>query len=144
MSRILAIDFGEKRIGLAVSDELGITAQRLSTFRAEKDGEFISHLKQIIDQKDIEQIVIGFPKMMDGTVGEKAKQVQKLAEDIKGRLGVPVTLWDERLSSIQSQKILRQMGQKYTRQKEKIDQLSAVLILQSYLDYKRRKDEQEK
>lgn len=141
MSRILSIDFGEKRIGLAVSDELGITAQRLSTFHVEKDREFFSYLKEIINQKNVEQIVIGFPKMMDGTVGEKAKQVQKLAEDIKGRFGIPVILWDERLSSIQSQNILREMGEKYTRKKEKVDELSALLILQAYLDYKRNRDE---
>jgi putative Holliday junction resolvase len=137
MGRILAIDFGDKRIGLAISDELGLTAQGLSTFQAIKNKSFILYLKGIIDEKKIEEIVIGLPKMMDGTLGEKAKQVQKLAEDIKGKFGISVALWDERLSSVQSEKILREMGEKYTREKQKIDQLSAILILQNYLDYKR-------
>lgn len=141
MGRILAIDFGERRIGLAISDELGLTAGGLSTFQKEGDKDFILHLKGMVDENEIEQIVVGFPKRMDGTLGEGAEQVKKFAEDIKEKLGIPITLWDERLSSVQSERILREMGEKYTRKKEKVDQLSAVLILQSYLDYKKNKDE---
>ena len=139
MSRILAIDFGERRIGLAISDELGLIAQGLSTFQKKKDEDFIVYLNKIINENKIEKIIIGFPKMMNGTLGEKAEQVKGFAEDIKERFKIPTTLWDERLSSVQSEKILREMGKKYSRQKEKIDQLSAVLILQSYLDYQRNK-----
>ena len=141
MSRILAIDFGERRIGLAISDELGLIARGLSTFQKEEDKDFILHLKGMVDENEIEQIVVGLPKMMDGTLGEGAEQVKKFAEDIKEKLGIPITLWDERLSSVQSERILREMGEKYTRKKEKVDQLSAVLILQSYLDYRKNKDE---
>jgi len=144
MSRILGIDFGESRTGLAISDESELIARGLSTFQAKKDKEFIPYLKKIIGQNEVREIVIGFPKMMDGSLGEKAKEVQKFAEKIKGVLEIPIVLWDERLSSVQSEKILREMGEKYTRQKQKVDQLSAVLILQNYLDYKRNRYGKEK
>lgn len=141
MNRILGIDFGETRIGLAISDELGLLAQGLPTFQRDINGNLISYLKEIIDKNEIERIVIGFPKMMDGTLGEKAEQVKKFADTLKENFKIPIDLWDERLSSIQSQRILREMGKKYTRDKGSVDKMSAVLILQNYLDYRKNKNE---
>lgn len=122
-------------MGLAISDELGLTAQGLPTFQAGEDEDFFTSLSNIVKEKKVEQIVVGFPKMMDGTLGEKAQKVSKFAENIETKLGIPTVLWDERLSSVQSQRILRQMGKKPSREKWKVDQISAVLILQSFLDY---------
>ena len=141
MSRILGIDFGEARIGLAISDELGLLAQGLPTFQRNINGNLLSYLKEIIDKNEIGRIVIGFPKMMDGTLGEKAEQVKKFANTLKENFKIPIDLWDERLSSIQSQRILREMGKKYTRDKGSVDRMSAVLILQNYLDYRKNKNE---
>jgi len=136
MGRVLSIDFGEARIGLAISDELGLFAQGLPTFLRDTDESLILHLESIVDENKIQEIVIGYPKMMDGTLGEKAERVKKFADTLKENLKIPIALWDERLSSVQSQRILRETGKKYTRDKGSVDRMSAVLILQNYLDYR--------
>lgn len=133
MARILAIDFGERRIGLAVSDPLGITAQGLPTIDAKKSKDLFSHIQEIIKDKKVTKIVVGMPRNMDGSIGSKGEQVQKFIQKLARKTGVEVTSWDERLTSVQSQKSMREMGIKQ-KQKEAVDRISATLILQSYLD----------
>lgn len=133
MARILAIDFGERRIGLAVSDPLGITAQGLPTIDAKKSKDLFSHIQEIIKDKKVTKIVVGMPKNMDGSIGSKGEQVQKFIQKLAQKTGAEVTSWDERLTSVQSQKSMREMGIKQ-KQKEAVDRISATLILQSYLD----------
>jgi putative Holliday junction resolvase len=141
MTRILAIDFGERRIGLAISDPLGITAQGLPTIDAKKSKDLFSHIQEIIKDKKVTKIVVGMPKNMDGSIGSKGEQVQKFIQKLARKTGVEVTSWDERLTSIQSQKSMREMGIKQ-KEKEAVDRISATLILQSYLDSVSKEDQE--
>jgi putative Holliday junction resolvase len=133
MARILAIDFGERRIGLAISDPLGITAQGLPTIDTKKIKNVFSHIQGIIEGKEVNKIVVGMPRNMDGSIGFKGEAVKRFIAELTRRIDVEVITWDERLTTVQSQKSMQQMGAKQ-REKEKVDQISAILILQSYLD----------
>jgi len=133
MSRILAIDFGERRIGLAISDPLGITAQGLPTIDTRKTKDVFSHIQKIIQDREVEKIVVGMPKNMDGSIGFKGEEVKKFIEKLTRKTGAVVKTWDERLTSVQSQRSMREMGIKQ-KKKGVVDRISAILILQSYLD----------
>lgn len=130
--RILGIDPGERRVGLAVSDELGLTAQGLDTFDKKSSGAFIDHVAELVRSLDIEEIVVGNPLRTSGEAGEPSRKAQALADELHQRLGIPVTLWDERFSS---QEALRVMKGSRAR-KGAVDKVAAVLILQSYLDFR--------
>jgi len=133
MVRILAIDFGERRIGLAISDPLGITAQGLPTMDTKKVEDIFSHIQEIIKDKKVTKVVVGMPKNMNGSIGFKGKEVGRFIDKLNQKTGVEVVAWDERLTSVQSQKSMREMGTKQ-KKKEMVDKISATLILQSYLD----------
>jgi putative Holliday junction resolvase len=133
MARIMGIDFGERRIGLAISDPLGITAQGLPTIDTRKIKNVFSHIQGIIEGKEVNKIVVGMPRNMDGSIGFKGEAVRKFIQELQRQIDVEVITWDERLTTVQSQKSMQQMGAKQ-REKEKVDQISAILILQSYLD----------
>jgi putative Holliday junction resolvase len=139
MSRIMAIDFGTRRIGLAVSDPLGITAQGLPTIDTREIKNVFSHIQNIAREKNVEKIVVGMPRNMDGSIGPKGKEVQEFIRKLKMKTGLEVETWDERLTSVQSQKSMRQMG---VSQKKKgtVDRIAATLILQSYLEGQSRKE----
>lgn len=142
MARILAIDFGERRIGLAISDPLGITAQGLPTIDTKKIKKVFSHIQGIIEEKEVKKIVVGMPRNMDGSIGFKGEAVKKFIAELTRIIDVEVITWDERLTTVQSQKIMQQMAIKQ-REKEKVDQISATLILQSYLDSLAQKDKKD-
>ena len=129
--RILAIDPGDRRIGLAVSDELGITAQGLETFDTASGGDFFEHIGRMIDDLGVVEIVVGDPLHLSGDVGESAAKSRSLAGELQRRFDIKVTLWDERLSSEEARRVLRGSRAK----KGAVDRLAAVLILQSYLDF---------
>lgn len=133
MSRILAIDFGERRIGLAVSDPLGITAQGLPTIDTRKSRDVFAEILSIIKIKQVDRIVVGMPMNMDGSMGAKGKEVSKFIRELTKRTGMNVETWDERLTTVQSLRSMREMGVK---QKKKgiADRISATLILESYLE----------
>ncbi|MFQ5865402.1 MAG: Holliday junction resolvase RuvX [bacterium] len=131
--RILAIDFGLKRIGLAVSDPLGITAQGLPTIVYEKVPEALSKLKDIIVDYNIIRLVVGFPLNMKGESSAAAKKTKKFIDRLKDEISLPTIFWDERLTTVQAERIMKEMGKSSSRNKTKLDQISAVLILQSYL-----------
>jgi putative Holliday junction resolvase len=133
MSRIMAIDFGERRIGLAVSDPLGITAQGLPTIDTRKTKDVFSHIRAIIEDKKVTKIVVGMPKNMNGSIGFKGEQVRKFIHKLTRATGLKVETWDERLTSVQSLRSMREMGTKQ-REKGTVDRISATLILQSYLE----------
>ncbi len=133
MSRILAIDFGERRIGLAVSDPLGITAQGLPTIDTRKVKDVISHIKKIIDEKEVVKVVVGMPRNMDGSIGFKGEEVKIFIRKITHKTKVEVISWDERLTSVESLRCMREMGTKQ-KEKETVDRISATLILQNYLE----------
>ncbi len=134
MSRILGIDWGEKRIGLAISDPSGLIASGLPTFEKSKSSDFLAYLKNFISTENISQIVLGFPKNMDGTVGFKGKEVLVFKENLEKEIDIPITLWDERLSTVSALKSLREGEVKWRKQKKMVDRVSAIFILQSYLD----------
>ncbi len=133
MSRILAIDFGERRIGLAVSDPLGITAQGLPTIDTRKSRDVFSEILSIIEDKQVTKIVVGMPVNMDGSMSVKGQEVNKFVRELTQRTGMDVETWDERLTTVQSLRSMREMGVKQ-KKKGTADRISATLILQSYLD----------
>lgn len=132
--RILALDHGTKRIGIAVSDELKMIAQSLEFVPAEPFLDFLDRLKEIIREKEIELILIGMPRNMDGSYGPAALKVQEFIAVLKEKLAVPIRTWDERLTSAQAQRFLIQGGVRRSERKEKVDKMAAAILLQSYLD----------
>ena len=135
--RILGIDFGEKRIGLAVSDLLGLTAQGLETIRYESREQFLNDLSKICDDQKVREIVIGLPVNMNGSMGPKAQEVLKLVPVLEEKLHLPVKTWDERLTSREAGRLMIEEGLSRKRQKETSDRLAATILLQNYLESKR-------
>jgi putative holliday junction resolvase len=134
--RILGIDMGDRRIGLALSDPLGYTAQGLKTIQINSPDEVCDKLIAVINEKKVERIVFGLPKNMNGSMGPQAKKVQEYASKIKMLTKLPVDFEDERLSTVGAEQVLLMADQSRKKRKKAIDMLSAVIILQSYLDRK--------
>jgi putative Holliday junction resolvase len=132
--RILALDHGTKRIGVAVSDELKIIAQPLEFIPAEPFADFLTRLKEIILEKSVELILVGMPRNMDGSYGPAALKVREFIAALREAVTVPVQTWDERLTSAQAQRFLIQGGVRREKRKEKVDKTAAAILLQSYLD----------
>ena len=138
--RTMGLDVGTRTIGVAISDELGIAAQGLKTLKRRSMEEDLRELATIIGQFEIEKIVVGLPKNMDGTLGKQAEFVLKWIEVLTDQFQVPVVTWDERLSTVGASKVLLEADLSRRKRKKVIDKLAAVLILQGYLDQNRRKD----
>lgn len=134
--KILGIDMGEKRIGLSLSDPLGITAQGLKTIQINDSKEVYNKLMEIIIEKKVDKLVFGLPKNMNGTLGPQAQKVQEVARKIETISQLPVDFEDERLSTVSAEQVLLLADQSRAKRKKAIDRLSAVIILQSYLDRK--------
>jgi putative Holliday junction resolvase len=132
--RILAIDHGSKRIGIAVSDELKMIAQPLEFIPAEPFADFLKRLKELIHEKEVELILVGMPRNMNGSYGPAALKVQDFVAALKGAITVPIETWDERLTSTQANRFLIQGNVRREKRKEKVDQTAAAILLQSYLD----------
>src|SRR3982750_1137225 len=130
--RILALDHGTKRIGIAVSDELKMIAQPLEYVLTEPIADFFVRLKEIIREKEVELIVIGMPRNMNGSYGPAALKVQEFVEALKSALTVPIKTMDERLTSAQANRFLLQGNVRRDKRKEKVDKTAAALLLQSY------------
>ncbi|MDH3216497.1 MAG: Holliday junction resolvase RuvX [Candidatus Krumholzibacteria bacterium] len=133
--RILAIDPGDRRIGLAISDELGITAQGLDTFDKRGAKDFFGHVAKLIADFEVREIVVGDPIHLSGKPSESSDKARALAKELQRRFDVEVTLWDERLSSEEAKRVLRGSRPK----KGTVDRLAAIIILQTYLDFKGRR-----
>lgn len=132
--RVLAIDYGRRRWGLAVSDELGFTAQGLPTLvRTNKRRDF-QQLARWIEEKNAGVIVVGYPLHLSGDRSASSEEVEEFAAELRKRLGVEAVLWDERLTSREAERVLREAGAQPRRKKGAVDRMAAVLILQSYLD----------
>jgi len=132
--RILALDVGTKRIGLAISDELRLIAQPLEFVPAEPFDAFIERLKEILAGKPCELILVGLPRNMDGTYGPAAEKVSEFVARLKDALPVPVRTWDERLTSAQANRVLLQGNVRRADRKQKVDAMAAAILLQSFLD----------
>jgi putative holliday junction resolvase len=133
-SRILALDLGKKRIGMAISDPLGITAQGLPNLVRTNKRTDLEVLGTLIREREVGMVLLGNPVNMRGTEGRQSGWVREFAGDIESRLGVPVRLWDERLTSVEAGRVLRSSGISIEKRAAAVDRLSAVILLQSYLD----------
>ena len=134
--RILALDVGSKRIGLAVSDPLGITAQGLEVLIRKNPQADLERLVEVARQWGVQQIVVGLPRHMDGRLGSAAPQILELVEVLQKTLGVEVVTWEERLTTVEAERVLIQADVSRRRRRQVVDQLAAVLILQNYLDHR--------
>jgi putative Holliday junction resolvase len=132
--RILALDHGTVRVGVAVSDDLKMLALPLEIIPAEPFSGCLARLKQIIIEKEVELLVIGMPRNMDGSYGPAAEKVRAFVANLTPEIGTPLRFWDERLSSVQAHRMLSQAGHKTKQHKGKVDQTAAAILLQSYLD----------
>jgi putative holliday junction resolvase len=135
-SRILGLDFGEKRIGVSISDPLRITAQPLSTIQYYSEQNLWEKFDQFWIKYDIEKVVVGLPLNMNGSFGPSAERAKNFGENLKSRFQIGVEFWDERLTSSEAKKTIQQFGKKPSKRKEQIDKLASILILQGYLDSK--------
>ena len=130
----MGLDVGDKTIGIALSDELGLTAQPFKTLKRKGDAEALRAIRHIVDERGISAVIVGLPKNMDGTIGRQARRVMVFAERIEAKLDVPVIHWDERLSTVAAERILIQADVSRAKRKEHVDKLAAAVILQGYLD----------
>jgi putative Holliday junction resolvase len=135
--RILALDFGSRRIGLAVSDQLGVTAQGLPTLLRSNKRNDLDHLRRLIRQYGVTELVMGLPLRMSGAEGAQAEKVQAFAEQLRRKFKLPVHLFDERLTSVEANRLLRETDMSIRRRTEVVDQVAAVLILQSFMEFRK-------
>ena len=138
--RVMGLDIGSQTIGVAVSDELGITAQGLKTIRRSSTEEDFRELNGIADQYGVTKIVVGLPKNMDGTLGKQAEMIFKWIKVFREKSQLPVIVWDERLSTVAASRILLEADLSRKKRKQVIDRLAAALILQGYLDQMRNRN----
>ncbi|MFC1538052.1 Holliday junction resolvase RuvX [Candidatus Latescibacterota bacterium] len=131
--RIVAVDYGERRTGVAVSDELGITAQGQETIEVVDESELLRRVVCITEELKAEKVVIGLPLNMDGSESEKSGKVRKFGAELEKIIKTPVVFWDERMTSMQAKRVMREMEIKTRKNKLLIDKISATLILQEYL-----------
>lgn len=135
--RTMGLDYGSKTVGVAVSDPMGITAQGIEIIRREKENHMRSTLRRIhelVNEYEVGTIVVGNPKNMNGTLGERAEAAKAFAETLKQRTALPVVLWDERLTTVEAEKTMMAAGVRREDRKKYVDKIAAVLILQGYLD----------
>lgn len=131
---MLALDLGKRRIGLALSDALGITAQGLETLERTNIREDLARLKQIISEQNVSRILIGYPLHMSGREGRQVEHARDFGARLQVATGLPVEFWDERLTTVEAQRVLRQSGISIEKRAKAVDRLAAVILLESYLD----------
>jgi putative Holliday junction resolvase len=132
--KILAIDHGDKRMGIAASDPLGMMAHPLEFISSEPFDEFLIRLKEILDERETEQIIVGMPRNMDGSIGPQALKVEDFVAVLKKSVTVPVLTWDERLTTVMAEDKLREAGVSVRDAKKKVDASAAAVMLQDYMD----------
>ncbi len=132
--RIVGIDYGEKRIGLAISDPLGFTAQGLPTIERVNGEDYLQKLADVIKEKSVSRIIVGLPKSMNNTIGKKAEEVLEFVEVLKSHLNLPVVTVDERLTTVRAYKAMSESKMSLRKKQKRVDMISAQFILQSYLD----------
>ena len=136
--RILGLDFGTKTVGVAVSDELLITAQGVEIIRRKaptKLRQTLARIDELVGEYGVEKIVLGYPKNMNNTEGERCERTQEFKEMLEKRTGLEVVLWDERLTTVSADNAMMEMGIRRENRKEYVDEIAAIFILQGYLDF---------
>lgn len=139
LMRIMGLDFGSKTVGVAVSDALLITAQGVEIIRRKEENKLrqtLARIEELIGEYEVHEIVLGFPKNMNDTLGERAELSMEFKEKLERRTGLPVVLWDERLTTVAADRIMMEAGVRREHRKDYVDQIAATLILQGYLDYR--------
>lgn len=134
-TRILALDPGTKRIGVALSDELGWTAQPLETFERKSLDADIAHIKELVRRHEVREIVVGMPVHLSGRVGPAAQSAQQFLEALQAAVGIPVLAWDERLTTKAAEQMLIEADVSRKKRKGVVDRVAAALLLKSYLEY---------
>ena len=140
--RIMGLDYGSKTVGVAISDALLITAQGIETITRTQENKLrqtCARIEALIKEYEVNQIVLGFPKNMNNTVGERANKSLEFAQMLEKRTGLPVAMWDERLTTVAAERTLIETGVRRENRKAYVDQIAAVYILQGYLDRERMK-----
>ena len=135
--RILGLDYGSKTVGVAGSDPLGLTAQKVETIWRKQENKLrrtLARIEELIAEYEVEKIVLGFPKNMNNTVGERAEKALEFGEMLKKRTGLEVIMWDERLTTVEADRTLIEAGVRRENRKQYLDGIAAVFILQGYLD----------
>ena len=143
--RLLGLDYGSKTVGVAVSDPLGFTAQGVEIIRRKSENKMrqtLARIEELIAQYQVEEIVLGLPKNMNNTLGDRAEKSLELKETLERRTGLPVVMWDERLTTVSANRVLMETGVRRENRKEHVDEIAAVFILQGYLDYLANKNEE--
>ena len=143
--RILGLDYGSKTVGVAVSDPLGFTAQGVEIIRRKSENKMrqtLARIEELIAQYQVEKIVLGLPKNMNNTLGDRAEKSLELKETLERQTGLPVVMWDERLTTVSANRVLMETGVRRENRKEHVDEIAAVFILQGYLDYLANKNEE--
>ncbi|HWP85886.1 MAG TPA: Holliday junction resolvase RuvX [Terriglobia bacterium] len=138
--RVLAIDLGDRRMGLAISDPLGLTAQGLPTAERRNRREDMNYIRSLVRRHGVRRVVIGHPINMDGTAGPRAEAARNFAARLAKHLGIDVVLWDERLTSVEAGRLLRQAGLGAEQRAQAVDQVAAVLLLENFLEARRPAD----
>lgn len=136
--RIMGLDYGSVTVGVAISDSLGITAQGIEVIRRKQENKLrqtLARIEELVKEYEVERIVLGYPKMLNNTVGERGVKSEEFAEKLRTRIGLPVVLWDERLSTVAAHRVLDEAGMHYEKKAKVVDKLAAVIILQNYLEY---------
>ena len=136
--RILGLDYGTKTFGVAVSDPLLLTAQGVEIIRRKSAGKLrqtLARIEELVEQYEVETIVLGYPKNMNNTEGDRCEQTKELKEMLERRTGLPVVLWDERLTTVAADQSMMEMGIRIENRKDYVDEIAAIFILQGYLDY---------
>lgn len=137
--RVLAIDPGTVRIGLALSDPSGTIAQPLSVLQRRSQTEDLQALVELVKRHDVDQIVVGLPRTMDGRLEAAAQDAQTFGEQVGHATGRPVAYWDERLTTVAAERYLIEQGKRRGKRRQEVDRMAATLMLQGYLDYQRRR-----
>lgn len=135
--RIMGLDYGSKTVGVAISDELLITAQAVETITRKAENKLrqtYARIEQLTKEYDVERIVLGYPKNMNNTLGERIERTLEFKENLERRIGLEVVLWDERLTTIEAERTLIESNVRRENRKQYIDKIAAVFILQGYLD----------
>lgn len=135
--RILGLDYGSKTVGVAVSDPLGITAQGIETIERKEENKLrktLARIEELCREYDVEKIVLGLPKNMNNTLGDRAQVSEEFREMLERRTALPVVMWDERLTTVMAERVLMENKVRREDRKKYIDKIAAVIILQSYLD----------
>jgi putative holliday junction resolvase len=139
--RVLALDVGERRIGVALSDSTRVLAAPLTTLRATPRARVLAEIAELVRQNEVAAVVVGLPLTLNGEIGPQAQVVQAFAEDLRQQLAVPIHLFDERLTTVAAERMMIDLGMKPEQRKARIDQVAASIILQDFLDANRERRE---